>query len=88
MSRKRGVNPEHYFSLCTGVLIKNIKELAFALEYISDEEYDHHVNHSKNDFSSWVRDVFGKKELAEKLLKTRDKKDMQIALFKDIMKKS
>jgi len=81
------IEPEHYFSLCTGGLIKDIKELAFILDYLSNEEFNHHVNANKNDFSRWIRDVFGEEKLAEDLLKTRDRKDMQIILLKYLVNK-
>ena len=64
---KKGIPPEQYFSLCTGGLIKDIRELAFTLEYLSDEELQHHVQPSKNDFSSWIREVFNEGQLAEDL---------------------
>ncbi len=90
MSKKRETDPEQYFSLCTGGLIKDIKELAFALDYLSDEELNHHVNESKNDFSNWLKDVFEEHEIAEEISeisKTGDRKDMQLALLKHIVKK-
>jgi len=80
------VRPEHYFSVCTGSLIKDIKELVFALDYLSDGEFNYHVNDRKNDFSAWVRDVFGEKELADELEKLKNKKDIQITLLKHLIK--
>ena len=90
-SREKGkgqrIGPEHYFSLCTGGLIKDIKGLAFTIEYLSDGEFRYHVNEERNDFSSWIRDVFGEDKLAEGLSKTKDRKDMQLALFKHLVNK-
>ena len=87
MSRKKEIDPEHYFSLCTGGLIKDIKELVFALDYLSDEELNNHVNESKNDFSNWVRDVFQENKLAEEISEIQDRKDIQLALLKHIVSK-
>ena len=85
MARKN-IPPEQYFSLCTGVLLKNIKELAFALDYLSDEELGHHVNADKNDFSTWIHHVFKEKKLARKLSQVQDRKDMQLILLKHIVR--
>ena len=89
MSRKVKVkimsSPEQYFSLCTGSLIKDQRELAFTLDYLSDEEFSHHVNEHKNDFSSWAKEVFGEVRLAENLLKTQDKQETQIILLKHLI---
>ena len=80
------ISSEQYFSLCTGVLVKDIKELALTLDYLSDEEFNHHVNDEKNDFSTWVSEVFGKKDLAEEISQTTDRKDIQLALLKNLVK--
>jgi len=85
---QKKIAPEHYFSLCTGALVKDIKELAFILEYLSDEELNHHINSGRNDFSNWIRDVFGEKKLAEDLSKTKDRKEMQIILLKHLANKN
>jgi len=80
------ISSEQYFSLCTGVLVKDIKELALTLDYLSDEEFNHHVNEDKNDFSAWVSEVFGRNELAEEISKTTDRKEIQLALLKNLVK--
>ncbi|MBR9691195.1 hypothetical protein GOV06_00240 [Candidatus Woesearchaeota archaeon] len=90
MSENDDVDPEQYFSLCTGGLIKDINELAFAVEYLSDEELNFHVNEDKNDFSSWIRDIFKEPLLADEISeisRTGDKKDIQVALLKHLVKK-
>ncbi len=87
MPRKKRIKPEQYFSLCTGGLIKDLKELVYTLDYLSEGELNHHVNENKNDFSTWVSEVFNETELAEKLTAAEDKKDMQIALLKHLVGK-
>ncbi|MBD3354835.1 hypothetical protein GF361_02530 [Candidatus Woesearchaeota archaeon] len=87
MPRKKSIRPEQYFSLCTGGLIKDLKELVYTLDYLSEGELKHHVNENKNDFSTWVSEVFKEPELAEKLATAEDKKDMQIALLKHLVTK-
>ena len=82
---KEGISPDKYFVLYSGGLIKDIKELAFALDYMSDEEFSFHVNDEKNDFSKWIKDVFGDEELAKKLMRTTDKKETQLIILKHLI---
>ena len=87
MVKKSKVGPEHHFYLCTGESVSNVKELAFVLDNLNDEQFSQHVNEHKNDFSSWVGDVFGRHELAQELLTKQDKRDTQLALFKSLFRK-
>lgn len=87
MYLEKGIAPTHYFSLCTGVMLKNIQELEFALQYMSDEELKNHVNNKKNDFSAWIKDVFGEDALASELSKAMSRKDMQLVLLRHLAKK-
>jgi hypothetical protein len=50
-----------------GRVLKNLGELAAALQEMSDETYQHHVTGEKNDFSNWVWDVIGDATLAAEL---------------------
>jgi len=50
-----------------GCIAKSLHELAECLAYITEEAYYHHVTPLKNDFSNWVRDVFGDDKLANDL---------------------
>ena len=34
---------------------------------MSEEVYGYHVNADKNDFANWVRNVFGRKAIANKI---------------------
>ncbi len=76
------------FVLNDGRIIKDLKELADALEHMSDDVFRHHVNESKNDFSNWVRDILQEKELAEDMQKLDSQLKAQIAVLKHIAKKS
>ena len=53
-----------------GHVIKNLDELAQYLNRIKEEVFQYHVNTGKNDFSNWVRDVFGDDKLSRDLLKS------------------
>ena len=80
------IDPEHYFVLCNGAVLKNIKELAVILDDLTEEEFTYHVNEEKNDFSNWMRGTLKAENAAEKIAEIKDKKDMQIALFKHMIK--
>ncbi len=70
------VNPENYFYVCNGVVIKDLDDLLNTLNSIDDKTFNHHVNDEKNDFFCWVRDVVQDKILAKKLESTKDRNKM------------
>ncbi len=76
------------FVLKDGRLLKNLKELADALEHMSEDVFSHHVNSGRNDFSNWVRDVLNESELAEDLQAIDGQLHAQIAVLKHIAKKA
>ncbi len=76
------------FVLRDGRVLKDLVELAHALEHMSDDVFNHHVNSSKNDFRNWVRDVFSQKGLAAELEKAKTRSDLQLAVLKHIVKET
>jgi len=68
------VNPEHYFVLSDGKKLKNLQDLYENVKHMDNEVFYKHVNENKNDFSSWINDIMGIKELASaiKSAKTRE----------------
>ena len=82
------IPPEKYFVLRSGSTIKSLEELAHNLDSISDEDFSFHVDGNKNDFANWIRDVFGRADLAESILPIKDKKESQIVLLKHVAAKS
>jgi len=84
---KRDAPETSYFLLCNGKPVKNIKELADVIEELEDQIFNHHVTADKNDFATWIKDVFKDIELAEKLAGVKDKKHMQLVLYKHITHK-
>jgi len=93
MARKKSVRrlkpvtakPENYFILATGVPLKNLKELANALEHMNDWVFRHHVNEYRNDFADWVKNVLNENELSEELCKTQTSKDMELLIMRHLI---
>lgn len=79
--------PENYFILVTGVPLKNVKELANALETMNEWVFNHHVNSSRNDFSAWIKNVLKEKALADEIKDVNNIKDMEIKLLKHLVNK-
>ena len=83
----KDTNPEHYFFVQDGKVIKNVLELSRQLDNMADDIFRHHVNDMKNDFASWIKNVFKQEKLAKEVLKTTDKDKTQIIILKYIIKK-
>ncbi len=77
---------EHHFIVADGRKLKNIIELADALETMSEEIFRHHANEFKNDFSTWVKDVFYDHSLAEDVSSAKNRLEMQIAILRRLVK--
>ena len=87
MVRKIGEAPgDKRFILKDGRILKDVIELSNALDHMSDDVFNHHVNNSRNDFRNWTRDVFGERELAAELEKAKTRNEMQLTLLKHIVK--
>lgn len=78
---------EHCFILCNGSPVKNIKELADILGDLEEHVFDYHVTDDGNDFAKWVEDIFKDIELAQKIAGAKDKKHMQLVIYKHITHK-
>ena len=82
------VIPENnWFYFKHGRRASSIDELKTALEDIHEDEFRHHVTADKNDFATWIKDIFKDIELAEKLAGAKDKKHMQLVVYKHITHK-
>ena len=67
---------EKCFFLQNGTVVKNVAELADALNKMDDDTFVHHVSKDKNDFANWVSHVFNMGELAEKIRKASTRTGM------------
>ena len=74
------LQPELYFRIHGGGIIKSIPGLHKALLNMNNETFSYHCNQHKNDFSSWVKDVFKEPALAKNLEKTHTRIGMALAL--------
>jgi len=63
--------PEKSFWLSDGRTLKNLKELAQALETMDEAVWKYHVNEEKNDFANWIEGVFGQNQLGASIRKVK-----------------
>lgn len=68
---------EHYFKLRNGQELKSLNDLRKALGYMTEEEWNHHVNEVKNDFATWVKEALQNQEIYEKIKDIKKKEEMQ-----------
>ena len=66
---EKSVEKSLAFHLCTGKVISSVKELYEEIHHMSEDVFSHHVTSHRNDFSNWIKDVFGEKSLSEDLAK-------------------
>src|SRR5512142_3300142 len=80
----REIPQEKYFILANGRVVKNVAELASILDQLEDHVFSHHVTPDRNDFHNWIKDVFEDIELARKVSGVKDKKHMQLVIYRHI----
>lgn len=78
------IDPTNYFYVCNGSIIKNKEELLECLKKIEVQEFLHHVNKEKNDFSNWINDILDDKKLAQKIKKLKTRKSIEKAVAESI----
>ncbi len=80
----RSVHGSLTFKLADGRELQNLVDLARALEEMADDVFFHHANIEKNDFSSWLRDVFDLDGLAD-AVRTASKPEMRERVYKHLL---
>lgn len=70
----KDVHPRHHFKIHMGATVKNLEELADAIEIMDEETFKHHVTKDRNDFHNWVRDIITDTELAKNLINSKKRK--------------
>ena len=78
------INPENYFWLRDGRILKNLIELHEALLSMDSEIFAHHVNEEKNDFHNWIKDILREERLAKQLLKAKTPEEAAKILSKKV----
>lgn len=56
-----------------GQVFADLEQLMLGFDLMSDETFIFHANEGKNDFSCWIIDVIGDKELAQDIKKAKNK---------------
>ena len=62
---------ENFFRCADGSTLGSVFELENRLRTMGSEEFNRHVNQSRNDFHNWIKDVFHDYELANDMLKAK-----------------
>lgn len=73
----QAINPENYFILKDGTVIKDLYQLNHYLKKMPSDVFSFHVNAQKNDFYNWIKDIFKEKGLAAEVKKARTKYDLR-----------
>lgn len=80
--RHFAVPAEQAFVFTNGEQLLTLDDLSEAINLISPETFQAHVNGEKNDFANWVQYVFGEEELAESLRKYPTPLRMMVSIEK------
>jgi len=64
---------DHRFWTVDGMPLHNLHELYDAFETMPDTVYQHHVTGDRNDFATWVSNVYHDEDLAYKLHKAKNR---------------
>jgi hypothetical protein len=77
---ERQPTPEEYFKCFNGKTLKNIQDLKDELQLIiqgkNTENFSHHVTPERNDYATWLQNVFMKKRLAARVQSKRKPEDI------------
>ena len=78
---------DKYFVLKNGKQVNHYLALADTLDNLEKEVVEYHVNELRNDFATWVEDVFGEKDLAEKIASSKSPDQIRMIIYKHIVDK-
>lgn len=77
---------EKHFIVSDGRKLKNVKELIECLETMGDDIFSYHVNEAKNDFSSWLHDVFSFEHMAKEIKNAKHRLETQRLIMRNLIK--
>ncbi|MBN1274764.1 hypothetical protein JXA12_00520 [Candidatus Woesearchaeota archaeon] len=64
------------FHLQNGLDITSLRDLVLQLRMMEQSTFQHHVNEERNDFATWIKEVFGDETLADSITDEQDKNRM------------
>jgi len=67
---------EKAFFMMNGKVVTRLVDLPDNIENSDDQTFSYHVNDQKNDFASWISNVFNAKQLARKISMIKNKGEM------------
>lgn len=73
--------PTQRFFVHGGGELASLDDLFTELQTMEAHTFAHHVNEERNDFATWVRDVFGDRHLARHIELANDKDKLCKLLF-------
>jgi len=76
---------EHHFVVRDGTKLKNVQELADALEHMSEDVFRHHVGSMHNDFATWVQDIFADPNFANDLRRVQNRIETRIKVLQRLV---
>ena len=77
---------EQYFVFADGTTVGHYLSLADVLEKIEESVLTHHVNEIKNDFASWILEVFEEQELAKQVKQSKSPDEIRLHIYKHVIK--
>ena len=80
----QNVSPEKAFWVHNGPILKSVTELVGALKSMSEDTFRHHVSRDKNDFATWINDVYGEQKLASQVRGAGSKTALQSLLRRSL----
>lgn len=66
---------ENCFWVNGGPILRDLRELLWALKEMPNETYFYHANDERNDFGSWIADVLNEVEFAKQLAKSKTRQE-------------
>ncbi|MBI2548865.1 hypothetical protein HYW21_05945 [Candidatus Woesearchaeota archaeon] len=70
------LDPRHFFRLPDGSVLRTLHDLREKLPRMDEATFRWHVNEHKNDFASWIQDIFKHEDLAQAISHCQTKEAM------------
>ena len=77
---------EQYFVMSDGTSVGHYLSLADVLEKVEETVLAHHVSEIKNDFASWIAEVFDEKELSKLVKSAKSPEEIRLHIYKHVIK--